>query len=561
MLRAREISARELLDAHLDRIDRLNPDVNAVVTLDAEGARAAADAADAALAAGEAGRPAARPAGRAQGHPRHRRHADDVGLAAARRHRAAARRAGRGPATRRPAPSGSARPTCPEFAAGSHTFNPVFGRDPQPVPARPLGRAARPAGRRRPWPRASCRWPRAATWAARCATRPRSATSSACGPPRAGCRRGRPPMGWSQLSVQGPMGRTVADVALQLSVARRPGPAGADLAGRRPGRRSPLPCRSRLAGLRVAWAPDLGGRVTGRPGDHVGAGVVRGGVRVARRLGGGGLPRPVRRRRGVRHAARLAVRGDLRRARAAAPGQGEGVDPLERRAGREAHRPRPRPRRDQRTPSCTSGWSRSSSATTSCSRRPPRCCRSRWRSSTRPRSPASHQDNYLEWMRSCTVISATGCPALSVPGGFTPDGLPVGLQIIGAPARRPARARGRARLRAGHPLRRSAAPPSDAFYGSLARDRPRRAARADRDRVAYFSSGRGRRRAWRRLRRPRSVRTATSSSASSCRSPAGDVGELRGRAGLGGVPGLRPARDQLVGRVGVRRRAASARPR
>jgi amidase len=44
-----------------------------------------------------------------------------------------------------------------------------------------------------------------------------------------------------------------------------------------------------------------------------------------------------------------------------------------------------------------------------------------------------HQENYLEWMRSCTIISATGCPALSVPGGFTPDGLPVGLQIIAAP--------------------------------------------------------------------------------------------------------------------------------
>src|ERR687884_1073532 len=58
------------------------------------------------------------------------------------------------------------------------------------------------------------------------------------------------------------------------------------------------------------------------------------------------------------------------------------------------------------------------------------------------------QDNYLEWMRSCTLITATGSPALSVPGGFTPDGLPVGLQIIG-PARADRRGgRGGAAVRA-----------------------------------------------------------------------------------------------------------------
>jgi amidase len=38
---------------------------------------------------------------------------------------------------------------------------------------------------------------------------------------------------------------------------------------------------------------------------------------------------------------------------------------------------------------------------------------------------------YLDWMESCWCITVTGCPAIAVPCGFTDDGLPVGLQIVG----------------------------------------------------------------------------------------------------------------------------------
>ena len=40
-------------------------------------------------------------------------------------------------------------------------------------------------------------------------------------------------------------------------------------------------------------------------------------------------------------------------------------------------------------------------------------------------------DSYVAWMKSAYWISATCCPAISVPAGFTNDGLPVGVQIVG----------------------------------------------------------------------------------------------------------------------------------
>jgi len=40
---------------------------------------------------------------------------------------------------------------------------------------------------------------------------------------------------------------------------------------------------------------------------------------------------------------------------------------------------------------------------------------------------------YIDWMMACGYITITGLPTISVPCGFTDDGLPIGLQIVGRP--------------------------------------------------------------------------------------------------------------------------------
>jgi len=429
MLRAGEISARELLEAHLDRITAVDPSINAIVTLDAEGARAAADAADAALAAGNPvgplhGLPVAHKDTHATGGMRTTwgspLHADTVPLrdelVVARYAAAGAVRVG--------------KTNVPEFAAGSHTFNPLFGATHNPY------RHGLSAG-------GSSGGAAAALAAGMVPLAEGSDMGGSLRNPAAFCNvvglrptPGRVPtwpaaLGWSQLSVQGPMGRTVADVAMQLSVLAGPDPrVPISLSDDPAAFAADLP--SSLAGLRVAWAPDLGGQVTVDPAitsvlaasvsvfEQLGASVdedcpkldgaddVFGTLRawifdaayseISRRS-------PDKVKESIRWNAEMGAKltgADVARAEQLHTKLYERMVAFFERydvllAPTTQVLPFPV---ELEYPTEIGGVA---------------------------------QENYLEWMRSCTVISATGCPALSVPGGFTEDGLPVGLQIIGAP--------------------------------------------------------------------------------------------------------------------------------
>ena len=227
MLRAREISARELLDAHLDRIERAQP-----------GGERRRDPGRR-RRAGRRGRRRCRPGGRrgrsarctacrsrtrtptpragmrtTWGSPLH---ADTVPL---RDELVVARlkAAGRDPG-RQDQRAGVRRRV-------AHV-QPALRRDAQPVPARAVGR--RVVGRRGGRARCRLRAARRGQRHGRLAAQPgrRSATSSGCGPRRGGCRPGRRPMGWSQLSVQGPMGPG-RDRAVHQPRHRRGEPAQAD---------------------------------------------------------------------------------------------------------------------------------------------------------------------------------------------------------------------------------------------------------------------------------------------------------------------------------------------
>src|SRR6266536_1356794 len=130
-IRLREVSVTEVVQTHLAQIDRVNPEVNAIVTLTAERALDEARAKDRALARGEAagalfGLPVAhkdlvptRGIRTTYGSPIYRDHVPDEDALIIERLRAA------GAVT-------IGKTNTPEFGAGSQTFNEVFGRTVNP---------------------------------------------------------------------------------------------------------------------------------------------------------------------------------------------------------------------------------------------------------------------------------------------------------------------------------------------------------------------------------------------------------------------------------------------
>jgi amidase len=238
-------------------------------------------------------------------------------------------------------------------------------------------------------------------------------------------------MGWSPMQVQGPMGRTVADVALQLSVLAGPDrrvPLSLPGEGRSFG--TPLPME--LPGVRIAWAPDLGGRI---PVDPVITAVLSRTVRVFEDLGAdleadcpdlSDADYVFRTLRAWLFEASLgdvvrqapdAVKATIRwNAELGAALSGADVARAEM-----AHT-----KLYERVTAFFDRYDVLLAPTTQVLPFPVEV--------EFPTEVAGvRQQDYLGWMRSCTLITPTGCPALSVPAGFSPDGLPVGLQIIGPP--------------------------------------------------------------------------------------------------------------------------------
>ena len=424
----RELSAEELMTRFLDRIAAVNPKVNAIVTLLPEAALEGARAADAALARGATpgplhGLPIAikdltltRGIRTTFGSPIYRDFVPDQDELYVQRLRAAGAIV-------------IGKTNTPEFGAGSQTFNPVFGATRNPY-ARDRTCGGSSGG---------------AAVAVACGMLPLADGTDMGGSlrnPAAWCNLvgfrtspGRVPvwprsMLYNPLGVAGPIGRRVADAALLLSAMAGPD-RRAPLSIETPGRAFREPLDRDFQGTRIAWSPTLGGYAF-EPAvlDVCGTAVGRFtdlGCAVEEAdpdLSDADEIFQTLRAFSFAMAHGAHIRDHCESVKDTVIWNTEqglaltGMDIADAEAKRAALFDR-----------IVEFFARFDYLVCPTTQVPPFPVNTDWVREIN----GIELETYIDWMASCYAITVTGCPSISVPAGFTGNGLPVGMQIVAPP--------------------------------------------------------------------------------------------------------------------------------
>ncbi|MBK4736858.1 amidase [Noviherbaspirillum pedocola] len=425
-IRAGRLSARETMAAHLARIDALNPTLNAIVTLHAEQALAAAAAADEAQAQGK-------PLGPLHGLPvAHKDLFMTQGMrttfgSKVHEHFVPSRSALLVERQQAAGAISIGKTNTPEFGAGSQTFNAVFGatRNPYDISKTCGGSSGGSAVA-------------LATGMVALADGTDMGGSLRC--PANYCNIvglrpsvGRVPEfpvqnGWGSLSVNGPMARSVADLALYLSVlagydARDPLSISEDGAIFR------APLEADMRGKRIAWCPDFGGL----PVDAEVARVLDAQRRVFEDLGC--IVEDACPDFRDAHEIFMTLRAYAFELQFGAildrhPGMLKDTVVWNIEAGRKLSAPQLARAEKLRTAlfiRMHRFMETFDAIVAPVNQVPPFDIDQPYVDEI----AGVKMENYIDWMRSCYLVSVTTHPAMSVPAGFTAGGLPVGIQLIG----------------------------------------------------------------------------------------------------------------------------------
>jgi amidase len=423
-IRRKDVSAREVMEAHLARIERVNPKVNAIVTLVADRAMAGARAADEKQARGEAlgvlhGLPVAHKdlvntAGirTTFGSPLYKDNVPTADALIVKRIRAA------GAIT-------LGKTNTPEFGAGSNTFNPVFGATKNAFDlTRTVGGSSGGA---------AC--------ALNCGLVPIADGSDTGGSLRNPAAWNnvvgfRPSPGrvtdddnsWSPLSTSGPMARSVADVALFLSTIsglHAPDPLALSddpAIFRRPLDRS-------FKGVRVGWFTSLGGIpfepeilrvVNAQRQAFIDLGCVVEEAEPA--FDGVDESFPI-----LRHLSYHASYAKLARENPTMFKDTVKWEIAEAERQRSADVARALSRQSRMYREVGQFFTKYNFFICPVTQVEPFELGTEY-----PMNVAGVQmPTYIDWMRSCWYVTFMATPSISVPAGFSARGLPVGLQIVG----------------------------------------------------------------------------------------------------------------------------------